>query len=91
MRIWKGGGGSAYVSSLRSRVEQVVTGWWERETNAKRIERRRGTKYEMNSWNDGEERARERARRKQLNPDASTVAQRRMLRWSGSRGRRRKR
>lgn len=57
----------------------------------RKADRRRGTKYEMNSWNDGEERARERVRRKQLDPDASTAARRRMLRRGGSRGRRRKR
>lgn len=34
----------------------------------RKADRRRGTKYEMNSWNDGEERARERARRKQPGP-----------------------
>lgn len=64
-----------------------------------KADRRRGTKYETNSWNDGEERAREReegARGKQLDRVASNAAQRsavrrRMLRRGGSRGRRRKR
>lgn len=76
-----------------SREKQVVAGWWGKRDECK-ADRRRGTKYETNSWNDGEERARERARGKQLDRVASNAewqgaARRRMLRRGGSRGRRR--
>lgn len=66
-----------------SREKQVVAGWWGKRDECK-ADRRRGTKYETNSWNDGEERARERARGKQLDRVASNAewqgaARRRML------------
>lgn len=70
------------VTSLRSREnrgssreKQVVAGWRGKRDECK-ADRRRGTKYETNSWNDGEERARERARGKQLDRVTSNAAQR---------------
>lgn len=58
-----------------SREKQVVAGWWGKRDECK-ADRRRGTKYETNSWNDGEERARERARGKQLDRVASNAERR---------------
>lgn len=72
------------VSSVAGESQLLARGsgcnWMVVERDERKADRRRETKYETNSWNDGEERARERARGKQLYRVTSTVVQRRMLR-----------
>lgn len=62
--------------SCAPRAREAGCSWIVGKRDECKADRRRGTKYETNSWNDGEERARERARGKQLDRVASNAARR---------------
>lgn len=84
---------SSVAGESRLLAREAGCNWMVGKRDECKADGRRGTKYETNSWNDGEERARERARGKQLDRVATNAARRGVetdAAAGGSRGRRRK-